>query len=720
MQNQPRIIFYAPFAGWTVHNQFDAVIGRAVAERGGEVLVAVCDGIFTDCYVLAHSKNRSLECQTCRQKGQELFRNSFGLPTINLSELISPEDRQLASEWSASLLPEEFVDANYKGIEIGSWVYGTVCSYFRVTMCKLNSPEIIPLHRNYLRDSLIVYLALNKLASQYRPTHISVFQGTGAVLSPAHQVAKEYGAKLIAHEKGRIEGSFVVTENFSVSNPEVVQKIINDWIDYPITESQGQRCKEFFNNRETGGGAGSYIDEKTLRTGIRKTLGIPPDAKILSLFTSSEYETVYFDELSIVTKQLEMVQYFVDYYSGKDVYLVIRHHPQIGGASVGKPEFAVIDRILKQNRNFPKNVRVIMPHEDISSYSLLWNSCAAISTISTIGIEAIARGAPSMALSVSEYKLGLNIVIDNIDRESCYKGFSELDELINNFSAIHYKKVFRLTDAMFFKFYTNFKTFGVKNWNDADIRVQSSEDIQPGKDASLDKMCNYFFGLDSIYNLPDATTSKDLLQEDLFLNRYHQEVITAREVVAKNEKEHIENFNFQKTLILSSSEQDKKINIIRTPELAVATYQEKVEWRDNLGRLLEIISNSDAKYCLIINSKLRYDESVVIASQRILENNQAEALLWGAWLKDPHGTVVDILFHRGFTEQDLVKLNNYIAGHDILFTLICLGFYKRNYVVELINLLLRVGSHEDALKYLVEQICSIRYQVTGKAAAEML
>src|SRR5205814_6548634 len=122
-----RVLIFAPYAGFSVHAQVDGVFGAALQQRGAQVRLVICDGVFGDCALFrgaAPARQREI-CASCARHGQDLA-STFGLDAIQLRALIQPEDRAAARVWVEGLAPAGYLEAAYEGRPVGEWVSSTV------------------------------------------------------------------------------------------------------------------------------------------------------------------------------------------------------------------------------------------------------------------------------------------------------------------------------------------------------------------------------------------------------------------------------------------------------------------------------------------------------------------------------------------------------------------------------------------------------------------
>jgi len=216
---------------------------------------------------------------------------------------------------------------------------------------------------------------------------------------------------------------------------------------------------------------------------IRYALRIPEDASVLAIFTSSEFELAYSGACSSITTQLDRLDNIIELYRTRKDYLVIRHHPHIAGSTSASPEYDFLRRAYQQARNAPANVRIIMPSEKINSYSLLWNVDAVISFFSSVGYEAAGRGIGVAALSQSPFSKAMRYDVPETINE-----INSLVELLleqtKDLNREDLRKAFRFIYAYIYRLPVQFRSFGIKNTVELDLRIQNTEQLADGSTRS--------------------------------------------------------------------------------------------------------------------------------------------------------------------------------------------------------------------------------------------
>jgi hypothetical protein len=516
----PRVLFFAPFGAWSVHTQVDAVLGAALKLRGADVCVVRCDGIYPACDLLAWSGASAKEhCAFCAGSGSKIF-DSFDIPLVQLRAHLSAADFTSVSQWANALPGCDLSAAEWSNLPIGKWVKSSVFTYFRTTESGLARPEVQAVHRQFLETGVLTWLALSRIIERYQPARCVIFNGRMAPFRIALELARQQGIPVLAHERGGIDDSFTFYENANCLATQPVYDCVDLWREIPLKRIECEAVKEYLTMREHGKGLNypSFYSYSTDYAAVRSGLRIPVNAKVLLVLTSSEFELATSEYSENICRQLDVLDALIEMFRNRDEFLVVRHHPNIAGSKDILPDYGFLARALRQASRLPPNVRIIMPSEAMSSYSLFWNADACIAFFTTASVEAAARGLATASFPDSLYRQAIGGVIDDTSIKGLDALVNSLFESTAGFGQADLCRVYRYIHAYITKVPKRFRSFGIKNHFEADLRLATVEELAPGHDEELDRVCKHLLTGASFWPEPSATDHLlDASEEDRFL-----------------------------------------------------------------------------------------------------------------------------------------------------------------------------------------------------------
>ena len=237
-------------------------------------------------------------------------------------------------------------------------------------------PDVVKINRAYLYNAALLSRAFERLLSQCRPDHVICFHSLLPYYRTVFEIARYHHVRLLVHERGSIDDSFWFLDNEHFWMFEGQISGCRDWKDIPLNLEECNRVKRYLTDRETGINTNfpPYYRYKTCDDDVRQSLRIPGDAKVVVIFTTSDFELsmAMVDVEMTFESQLEGLRYLIHLFESRKEYLVIRCHPYLIGPT--HMDVPVIQELLKISKDLPKNVRFLMPNEKLTAYSIMWNS----------------------------------------------------------------------------------------------------------------------------------------------------------------------------------------------------------------------------------------------------------------------------------------------------------------------------------------------------------
>ncbi len=523
-----KVLIFAPLGAWMVHHQLDAVVGAALQLRGCDVRVLCCDGLFDKCYIAGNPFNPAT-CAGCARASAQLF-SAVGLNIVQLRSLVSTAEIQAAKDWAKSLPRDGFPEATHEGAKLGLWMAHAMHAFYKTARLDFSRDDVVEMGRSLLANGVLIQRGLARLGQTFRPDHVLCYHGANAYYRVCLELCRAEGIEVFLHERGFTDDTFQFLRNRSIYAMGALpfEEWSKYWRDAPLNEKQFGAVKQMAIDRELGKNVNfqRMHNYTSNATSIRRVLRIPPEAPILALFATGDWEfgmyQSFMGKAMPLGNQEEWIQRTADACAKAGWYLVIRHHP----LGAGTPKYArasdFLGEIFKINRGFGGHVRVIMPAEQTSSYDLIWNSNAVVTALSTVGMEALLRGTPTAWATQFMFRpYGTEWASDpRLYPELLASAMRRTDD----FSLAELREAFRYAHFLSFVVSSNqFKSFGIKNIYEPDIRIRGAEDLAPGQDTTMDRLCDHIIKGTPVYELPDpaarAEEEAKWLQRELDASR---------------------------------------------------------------------------------------------------------------------------------------------------------------------------------------------------------
>ena len=164
----------------------------------------------------------------------------------------------------------------------------------------------------------------------------------------------------------------------------------------------------------------------------------------------------------------------------------------------------------------PRNTRIVMPDEPLNSYALMDEADVGLTFGSSTGIEMAMLGKPVVLAARNFYEMGSQIITVR-SRESLP---DDLERSLGAFSARELRReAYRLAYYYAFEFELPFPLVSVFGVMDVELNYQGTEALAPGRDKTLDHICNYLLENRPLFDSPtDAERSRRPTDEDAFFD----------------------------------------------------------------------------------------------------------------------------------------------------------------------------------------------------------
>jgi len=650
MKNE-KILFFAPHGLWQIIHIWDAIIFLSLRLRGFDTHLIRCDGIYgeEDCYLQAKP---SITCETCIKYGDNLF-GSLNIPADQIRNYIQEKDFHIVHDWVESYAPDEYISAEYNGKPIGEWVVSSLYSRLSVTRDYVIKPKnkiVKKFYKKFLFDGLITYIAFNRIIKAINPTKCFLLNGRFIPYRIAWEAAKENNIEIIMHCSGHLNSTRTICNKgyMAQDSPIWMNERFKLWEKIPLLKKEIDLVKEYFLiHREENNTFSKRKDYYTFKDDdkkLLKMLNIPPGKKIISVFTTSEWELAVF--IKNIKIQLQIIDKLIELFKNRDEYLVIRHHPYIaeGYDDVGT-DFDYMSRAYKQALEAPDNVRIIMPSEKISSYTLTWNSEASFSFYSTMGLEVAFRGLPVVTSSESAFWPASQLVIEQTDSQTLENAIDWVLKKHNNSINDNLRIAYRYGYHLIERTAIRLKSIDQKSEYVPRLMIDNVDQLKENVDPNLDWVCNRIIdGGDFIKDPSNSDYSRSNVEEDLFIENEVRLIQNYKKIIRKKNELYFKT-NEIKIAIFEVFETNSCLNSFLRKTLKKSRYKSFTihdcfvsdinNWYATADSVFEQLQSIDEQHVVIANPFYGYDEAFLSSANNFFLNNDSKnyhAILFGGWI----------------------------------------------------------------------------------------
>ncbi|MGA8151704.1 MAG: hypothetical protein WB952_12190 [Terriglobales bacterium] len=518
---------FSPYALWGVHTIYEQTIASACQVRGAEVEYLLCDGL-PECDQHWDSKANTPRpfdlCQRC-QASAKSSQDRLAFPHRWLGALVSEAEKATAFAWAQSLTPLELRQASFNGSPIGEWVLSSVISYFRKYPPDLNNWHVVGVYRGFLFSAAIVAAGLSNYLDANAIDAAILFNGRQSITRVAFEIFQQRGIRVLTHERAEYQrGHANIRANAHCMSPEPFKGFWNMWGSIPLTRESLDTAFQWLVQRRYGANLAWIPFSKSSdgSSSLKMRLNLSPDKRLWALFTSSTDETagdpVMKGPFESQDEWVREVMHWVELRD--DVELVIKVHPNLGGNSyIGKATDEL--RVYQEmHLALPANVRIVWPEDSVSAYSLAEEADVGLTFGSTIGLEMAMLGKPVLLASRTMYEHGSEILTVRT-KESLPEMLEKCLHARTNREI--QRQAFRLAYYYISRFELPFPAVKVAGVYDAKPNYVDRQDLAPGKDESLDHICNFLIEGRPLFDCPTVEEqSRTTTDEDLFFDELAQ------------------------------------------------------------------------------------------------------------------------------------------------------------------------------------------------------
>ena len=408
---------------------FDFVLARALSSRGHNVLVSLCNGGFAACMLAEYQKFPNVEdfidkgmsnfCHTCKSEGLNATRKAR-LDYVAINPLpLRPNDR--GDDESALAGAYRFLGV---GQEIKLRKFPKIIDLFKIASKQYETA----FQQLLKRENFDVVIA-----------HHGIYVPQGNVA----KLCQELKIPLVTWSQGYRKSSYVLSWGDTYHKALLQEQLPEN----ELNEEQLETIQKYLNSRDAG--TNDWIRYGRTQEVKSKKLEIKKNKKIFGLFTNVTWDARLHYSSNLFSDMYEWISRTVIWFSEHpEVTLIIRIHPaEVTGAIKSQDR---VEDYLASLGSLPKNVILVGPEENISSYKIMDIVDVGLIYGTKAGIELATKGKPIVVVGESWVK-NKGIAIEPTTADGYFEALEEISmnslELPQNYR----KRALRLAHYYFFE-----------------------------------------------------------------------------------------------------------------------------------------------------------------------------------------------------------------------------------------------------------------------------
>lgn len=530
------VLCFNPYVRWTLHGARQAAILQGLHLRNTQITMVLCDGLMPECDLYQPAKGDKAKrtgksCNRCQAESSYLTAKN-NLAYLWLGRWLEPDIIAKAHAFAAEVADPSA--AVYNDWPIGAWVKSSVHSHYRRETLDLEDADTETTYRRYVAGGIVIASAFDALLTHEKPDAQLLFNGRMAPTRIALELAKLHGVRTITEERGSAPGHLRLVENTHCLDPKPFYALSAAWQNTPLNLDERTALENLLDKHFSCSDHEMSLFAAPVQGTeyIKRQLSIQDNAKLAVLFTSSTDEPSGQPEaVGSFDHQGDWVRETIAEFSHKpDWTLIVRSHPNSGGKRSVGDNASELTFIESLQENCPNNVVIVKPEDEISSYDLIKTAHCGLIWHSSLGIEIAATGRPV-------FRAGNYWFRDTRFMTQQAPGFSYSDSLSQFLAEADSGRAFAATiDATvaawrfaycwFFRQSIHFPLVRQPTWATGEAAYNSLEALQPGRDPSLDRVCDIILGHAPVHIGPHARSQAGESEERAHINAFVQRFAT--------------------------------------------------------------------------------------------------------------------------------------------------------------------------------------------------
>lgn len=398
MTKKKRILVAAPYAIWTPHLETDLEIIQNHIDVGDEVTVLSCNGALVTCEPnFNHDFTTCIKCIGRMRAGLEKLSERVTVSSIiNLYEDDKDEVNSVNAEYcNIDDLKSVYVD----NFDVGWAALSSLVSKGRDTKPDLSETYNKLLVKNLIQNSIAIYRSIRNYLKNNNYDVVYVFNGRFAILRAVFRAAQAEGVQCFTHDRGCDFNHYELFENSLPHDMKRMDLRMSESWKLADPADRQEVASRFYEQRSQS------IKQNWISFTEDHEKGSLPDDWDYSkdnivIFTSSEDEFVSIGDEWVsnvyANQTIAIKEISSELLLFRNIKLYVRMHPNLKNVNNSDIRDALE---IKSD-----NLIIIPPDSRIDSYMLLKYATKVLTFGSTIGIEAVYWGIPSILAGTSFYK----------------------------------------------------------------------------------------------------------------------------------------------------------------------------------------------------------------------------------------------------------------------------------------------------------------------------
>lgn len=408
-KNGPHVLVATSTGGHRPAITLEGLLAAALALRGANVHLLLCDELLPGCLLcnaefypdlkqfVRHGPSRDL-CKSCFKPADAMYR-AFGLRVHRYRELVSAAERQRAKTVSQTLPFPEIGRYSLDGIAVGEHALaGALRFYARGTLA--GEPYAEAVLRRYLEAALLTTYAVRRLLETFDFESAVFHHGIYVPQGLVGEVCRQMKIRVVNWNPAYRKRCFIFSHGDTYHHT-LMSEPVSKWEKIRWDSRMETELMDYLRSRWRGTNDWIWYHDRPQEDldYISRQTGVDFSRPCVGMLTNVMWDAQLHYPANVFPNMLDWVLKTIDYFSRRpELQLLIRVHPAEIRGSLPSQQL-VVDEIKKVFPVLPKNVFIIPPESQISTYAAM-TACDAVIIYGTktgveltsIGINVIVAG----------------------------------------------------------------------------------------------------------------------------------------------------------------------------------------------------------------------------------------------------------------------------------------------------------------------------------------
>ena len=385
-----KIAIIAPYRTVAPHFEAELEIAQRHIDAGDEVQFFSCEGELANCdFNIDRDPSTCTNCRGRREHGMDLLGGSCATYQIQSTERVAiPKFDSL----------QQLMDWKVENFDVGYAALSSLVSVVRDPEPDLQKHEAL-LNR-FIESALTMWHQTLNFIQQHQPDRIYVYNGRFAAMRAVFRACQKTGVECFMHERGCDLNHYDLLENHLPHDIVGIDGVIRKLWNNANVDSREAVGASWFEDRIARVERNWVSFTKEQQAGLLPE-GFDADARNVSIFCSSDDEFVAIGDSwknDLYPNQVEAIAAIAESMleASPETQLYLRVHPNLKN----------VDNVRKQNMmalQFP-NLSIVSADATVDTYALMKASDLTVTFGSSVGMEAVFWGKPSVLLGPCLYQ----------------------------------------------------------------------------------------------------------------------------------------------------------------------------------------------------------------------------------------------------------------------------------------------------------------------------